>query len=407
MKTGKSRLLFGCFSAVHLRGSGVIANEHSSCSLDFAKGPKRSDDFQSGSGSKRKKPAERRFFPVAGLVCLTLALFFLPTNGQARSKTDEITLINGNVINGEIKELLQGKLRFSTDSMGTVTIEWEDILFVRSDFNFEVRLEGGSRLYGSMVQETEEGHLRVLDERGEPSRVAVLDVVELRPIKRTIADRFDFRISLGLSFDKASDVNTYTLNFSAGYEDERGMTSLTAIANRTEQTQGTVSSSQYNLSRQFWTKRPNVVRWLAASYATNDELDLDYRYTLGFGLGKALIDNNRQSLLGFFGIQGATELDQTNTGVPTERLNSLEGVLGANYVLWRFKTPEIDLETNLSIYPGITESGRWRGNGDIRLSWELVEDLYWDINGWYTYDNQSPAGSNSDYGVSTGLGWSY
>jgi hypothetical protein len=72
------------------------------------------------------------------------------------------------------------------------------------------------------------------------------------------------------------------------------------------------------------------VRWLAASYATNDELDLDYRYTPGLGLGKALIDNNRQSMLGFFGIQGATELDQTDTGVSTERLNSVEGVLGAS-----------------------------------------------------------------------------
>jgi hypothetical protein len=232
-------------------------------------------------------------------------------------------------------------------------------------------------------------------------------VVELRPIKKSFEDRFDFRIGLGVSFEKGSDVTSWQLNLKGGYEDERGITSLTGRSNRTEQTLRTVSSNSYSLSRQFWTRRANVVRWLDASYEDNDELNLDHRYTLGFGLGKAFIDNNSQSLVGILGVQGATERSEDSLGMSGERTDSIEGVIGANYLLWRFDTPEIDLDSNFTVYPSLTESGRWRGDGDIRLSWELVEDLYWDINGWYTYDNRSGSGSDSDYGISTGVGWSY
>ena len=59
----------------------------------------------------------------------------------AHSKTDVIVLENGSSIKGEIKGLLAGKLSFGTDSMGTVQVEWEDVVAVTSDFGYEVRLQ--------------------------------------------------------------------------------------------------------------------------------------------------------------------------------------------------------------------------------------------------------------------------
>jgi hypothetical protein len=41
------------------------------------------------------------------------------------------------------------------------------------------------------------------------------------------------------------------------------------------------------------------------------------------------------------------------------------------------------------------------------LSWELVEDLFWDITGWASYDDASQSGSDVDYGVTTGVSWEY
>lgn len=332
---------------------------------------------------------------------LAVCLLLLPCVALSHSKTDVITLVNGNELTGEIKGLLQGRLSFGTDSLGTVQIEWKDVTAVNSDFEYEVRLTSGERYYGTLARGEEPGKILVL-EKDRQFSVAVLDVVELREIESSVADRFDIRLGVGYSYAKASGVGTFDIASELSYEDERGITGFNGRTSRTQQSDGWIGSNRYSIDRQFWTRWPQVVRWLDVSYEDNDELELDYRYTLGFGLGKAIVDTNRQSLIGYLGFQGANE-----KSFETEDFNSIEGVFGANYALWRFDTPELELSADLIVYPGITESGRWRGNADIRLSWEIVNDFTWDITYWSTYDNQSQSGSDTDYGISTGVGWEY
>lgn len=70
-------------------------------------------------------------------------------------------------------------------------------------------------------------------------------------------------------------------------------------------------------------------------------------------------------------------------------------------------TPELDVSFTLNLYPGLTDSGRLRGDSDLRFRWELYRDLFWDVTAWGVYDNQSIGDGNFDYGVSTGIGWDY
>jgi hypothetical protein len=93
--------------------------------------------------------------------------------------------------------------------------------------------------------------------------------------------------------------------------------------------------------------------------------------------------------------------------VGSEKLDSIEGVFSGTYALWRFDTPELSFDATVNVYPGITESGRWRANSDIRISWELVEDFFWDLRYWSTYDNEGETDSDTDYGVTTGIAWEY
>lgn len=50
-----------------------------------------------------------------------------PWIAEARPKTDRAVFLNGDVLTGEIKSLDRGKLRYSTNAMGTVSIEWDDL----------------------------------------------------------------------------------------------------------------------------------------------------------------------------------------------------------------------------------------------------------------------------------------
>jgi len=333
------------------------------------------------------------------LLCSFLLLFSAQLHSHA--KVDNIRLANGNDITGEIKRLLRGKLSYGTDSMGTVEIEWQDVTAVASDFHYEVRLESGKRYYGSLGLADNKGHVRIVTIAGEQV-VKAIDIVELRPIEDTLEQRLDIRLGAGYSYTKASDVATFNLTSELGYEDEKGITSLQGRTVYTDNDGERSDSNRYQITREMWTSRPQVIRWFDGSYEDNEELDLDYRYTVGFGYGRAFADNNDLSLVGYLGLQAVTEKDGSG-----EKLDSVEGVLGAAYSMWRFDTPELDLELDFTLYPGITESDRLRANTDLRLSWELVEDLFWDITGWASYDDASESGSDTDYGVTTGVSWEY
>ena len=90
-----------------------------------------------------------------------------------------------------------------------------------------------------------------------------------------------------------------------------------------------------------------------------------------------------------------------------ETQESVEGILGTQYSVYKYSTPELHFKINFSLFPSLTENGRLRGNSDINLRWEIVEDLFWDITAFGTYDNKSAEDAQFDYGITTGLGWTY
>lgn len=88
---------------------------------------------------------------------------------------------------------------------------------------------------------------------------------------------------------------------------------------------------------------------------------------------------------------------------------NIEGLLGMDYSRYLFDDPAVDLSVRLAAYPSLTESGRTRAQLDVNLRWEIISDLFWDLNYYDTYDSNPPSGSLStnDYGVVTSLGWSF
>ena len=106
---------------------------------------------------------------------LSLVFLLVAEPSLARDKTDLVVLVNGNQLNGEIKSLEHGLLALSTDSMGTVRIEWDDITITESRYYFELELFDGTRYYGSIKGGTEPG--QVLLVRGVDSKPLPLNEI--------------------------------------------------------------------------------------------------------------------------------------------------------------------------------------------------------------------------------------
>ncbi len=339
---------------------------------------------------------------LKNIPALMLALLcMISLDATAHPKTDIVTLYNGDRITGEIKELDGGILKLGTDSMGTIGIEWQEIASIESKYFYEFQLSSGARRFGSVEDSTRPGQLMVA-ELGETKELDWLDVVRIRPIESQIVDRIDAYFSAGYSYTRASSLTQTNFKGNIGYENEKSRNRLDARTNLTDSEDRSTSSSKVDASRAVWTDRPGVFRATFASYEQNDELDLKYRLGAGAGLGRFFLDTYQNRMSGILGLQLITE---ENKSEGTDE--NLELYLSSRYEAWRFNTPELHLDFTLNLFPSITDTGRVRSSSDLSLRWELIEDLFFDITAYGSYDNRSDGDSGADYGVSTGLGYDF
>jgi len=322
-------------------------------------------------------------------------------NVMAHSKTDIVTLFNGDRITGEIKQLDGGILVLSTDSMGTVRIEWQEIANLESEYYFEFQLSNGERLFGSVGEATRPQQL-IVAVLGDERELEWLEVVRVRAIESNVIDSIDAYFSAGYSYTRANSLTQTSFRGTINYENEKSLNRLDGRTNLTDSDDDSSSSSNVDANRAVWTKRRGIFRATFANYEQNDELDLNYRLGVGAGMGRFFLDTYQNRLQGVIGLQVITE-ESKDEGTD----ENLEILLSTRYEAWRFNTPELYLDVGLKIFPSITDSGRVRSSGDIKLRWELYEDIFFDLSAYGTYDNSADGDSGVDYGVTTGLGYEF
>ena len=86
----------------------------------------------------------------AGRGLLFALLLILGAAAVPAARVDSVTLANGNVLTGELMELNQGKLKYETDSLGTVYVEWDEITIVSGKGYYRVETAGGKFHLGSI-----------------------------------------------------------------------------------------------------------------------------------------------------------------------------------------------------------------------------------------------------------------
>ena len=88
---------------------------------------------------------------------------------------------------------------------------------------------------------------------------------------------------------------------------------------------------------------------------------------------------------------------------------NLEAVGVARHRFFRFAEPERNLDTTFSIYPSVSNLGRYRTDFRSTFKLEFFSDLFWALEVYHTYDSDPPQENSEqkDYGIVTSLGWSY
>jgi putative salt-induced outer membrane protein YdiY len=334
---------------------------------------------------------------IAALACL------LPSAALAE-KTDVVILINGNAVTGELKALEFGQLRYSTDSMGTVSIDWEDIVSITSNQDLQVELTDGTRFFGELLATDNDFYVRIKAVDREhvfPSQ----SIVRITPIETSekLLARLDGSFSFGIQTQKSSEVTTSNLAADVSYRTRRYLTGVRMNSSVTDQPNEPTKARQ-GLSVNYQRFRSN--RWFTdwfTSWEKNDELGIGGRVSAGGALGRYITQTNQSQFSMTFGAQGA----RSSFIGEDESTTEAEGRIEIRY-LRRNLVPESSLTFTSTVYPLLEDFSRYRAESDLSLRREIIADLFLELGIGYSYISDPPTGAaKADYIATTSLGYSF
>jgi len=347
-----------------------------------------------------------RGLPVTVLL-LTVAAVVAgwPAPTLAAPKTDVVVLKNGDRITGEIKSLEHNQLKISTDYMESVYVEWDKIRSVETNQYLLLELTDGSRVYGQLAESDEATRLKVRAVAATPPRsLDTAVVVRAHPIEGgDFIDRLDGYVSAGLDLSESGD-NT-SMDFAGGLSSRTQIREwkIDGSANVTDA--GGERNERYQLTGVSRRMRHGPYYYESQlGFTRNTQLELNLRSLVGGGVGKFFVRTNRAEWLGGVGLAYSRE-----NYLGQDPLNSVEMILGTQFSIFRYDFPETDIGGSLVVLPSLTESGRYRSEADLHAKYEFVDDLYFELRMYGSYDSEPPGedAPSSDYGFVTSLGYKF
>jgi hypothetical protein len=331
--------------------------------------------------------------PLAGLFIL------LGAGVAAAQKTDSVWIRNGDRITGEVKSLSRGLLKYSTDDLGTISIEWEKVDRISTTTLLEVRLSSGERYFGP---------LRLARSRRVvvgTDTLPLVWIVSMTQIERTRLARINGYLDLGFSFQKADDAAQLSTGTRVEYR-EPGTVSIfemtTFFENRDD------AEETRRLSAAFTERVLLRARWSTGGivgYDRNEELDLAGRARLVGFVGRTLSQSNRREFSTTAGLVLAEEWYFSTDSAS----GSFEGLVGIVYRAFRYDQPKLDAGVTSQAFPSLSTRGRVRLQNDLRLSYELISDFMLTLTVFDSYDSKPPAAGapKNDFGTTLAVTWTF
>ena len=351
------------------------------------------------------------------MLLMLVALCLVAGQAMANRKTDIVYLKNGDRITGEFKELLQGELKFSTSEMGTIYIKWEGIARIESDKYIELEMRDGTRVFGQVPSDLNEDDdvisLKTL-KTDDPLSMEMTEVIRAEQIRLddSLLDRVDGFVKLGLNYTQASDVLTWNLAAQAKYRTRMHLNVLDFDSTLTRKGEGQDTSRHNLVGSRYWYKEDRWFLFGSLGAQQNEELGLDLRAYVTAGAGKFLVQSQKTEFYLAPGLSVNKEVetgsDDTNDNLSDAGLN-FEALLTADYTFYRLYSPKSRIKAAATLWQGISDTDRLRGNTNITLRQEFISDLFWDLSIYYDYDSKplQGAAATEDFGIVTSLGYEF
>ncbi len=351
----------------------------------------------------RFRPSQRGIYPLISF--LVLAHLTVSLHAQRR---DLVVMKNGDQLSGELKKLENGILYFKppyvTDS---IQLDWLEVKSVQSSAVYQVVLKNGEHLVGvisKLPQDESPGNDFQLKEGTLDVRAAAQDVVDIKSEKQNFWRQLTGSIDFGYDFTSGNSQTSFNSNASANYLSRN----WAAGAALTSSFSGQSTGSQTNLlelqgmGERYLGKNSSLLG--LSDFLHSSQQDLELRTTLGGGYSRYFFRTNQNKLFWVAGTVYNRETFVSTAGRPTD--DNVEGLVGGQYQLMKFNL--YNLQSQLFLYPGISDAGRIRATTKTTFNVKLSNNFYTNVSFWDNFDSRPPINAKkNELGISSGLGWSF
>jgi putative salt-induced outer membrane protein YdiY len=278
---------------------------------------------------------------------------------------------------------------------------------VQSTATYRIVLNNGTRLEGKIEKvpgEKATDHDFLIQEATEEVQIASDTVVSIDTKKPTVWRQLQGSIDLGYSFSSGNSQTATNVNTDAAYR-----TTAWEVATSYDSTfggqAGASKTNRQDLQTTF-AKYLNRNSYLVAlsDFLHSSQQDLTLRTTLGGGYGHYLKRTANTNLSWMAGVAVINESFDTSANRPSDQ--QAEALLGLQYSVVRFKVG--DLNSQLLVFPGLSDTGRVRVTTNNSLNIKLVNNFRLTFTFWDNFDSRPPVtAKRNELGVSSGIGWSF
>ena len=284
-------------------------------------------------------------------IAVALAIVLSPcASAWAQTRTDVITLLNGDRITGEIMDLDRGRLQLKTDDAGTLDIEWDKIANIEARRQFEVETSDGRRLLGSF-ERTVDRVVLVVSSGGNVS-LPMPEVTRITAIGASFWAKLDGSVDAGFTFTQSSGIAQTTLNTDTVYRRPAFLFRLSSSATLTQNSaddEADGDDRDDRASLEFSYVRYRGRRLFisgATGFETNSSLGLLLRSQVGGLVGMRLVNTNRAQ----FEV-GSGLVFNDERGVDTEPTQNVEGLLSLRTSYYTYDRPRTTFDADIQYLP--------------------------------------------------------
>jgi hypothetical protein len=345
------------------------------------------------------------------LACIVSCIFLFTMPLCARPKIDVLVMNNGDRLTCEIKGLDQGTLYVSFDYIkGTTQVDWLKVDHIESKQLFLVKTGDGNAYIGALSTVDTAGarpmKIEVVEEKNENTVVERQQIVDMSQTSDSFWRRFNGSINSGMTYSKANASRQYNFSSEASYPRERWVAAAAYTSSLTANTGATTATwNQAIMSYRHLMRWENWFYTGVGSLLQSSEQDIQLQSSIGGGIGRYLANTNHANIAVYGGmLYQNSRYTQTATRQPDQ--NTIAALAAVSADLFRFNKTALNIKA--SVVPSLNQPGRVFNTVNATYYLKFWSNLTWNVSFWGNWDSRPPATfSGSNYGTSTGLGWTF